>query len=298
MMTTKRSRAFTLVEMLVVISIIAVTSLIAVPLFRTLTGSRSTEAAHNQLAGLLGRARADAIGLQEIRGVAFFLDPETQRVQAIIVRQAQYPTNPPARAADLYLDYAPDREPLLLPEGVGVQMIDDSVLDNAGVRQNDAYIGFNSTVGGFNGMPLSKQFTFGGVILFDGYGRVISKRYGFKFFLEDGIGGKSLSGLAKAWGMVMSPSYAGDVVPGDDTTYPRSQFGFVAFNSEEYGATITGTGNVKDMYEDPQITTTVEPYTTTQAKTGMSELAEEAWLDANSIPQLVNRNNGTLLKGE
>ena len=124
-------KAFTLIELLVVIGIITVVSLIAVPAFRAMTGQRSTESATNQLSGLLGRARADAIGLQEIRGVAFFIEPESQRVQAVLVKQAQYPTaypaSPPAPPApDVFLDYVEDRDPVLLPPGVGIQLVDDT----------------------------------------------------------------------------------------------------------------------------------------------------------------------------
>src|SRR4051812_14860801 len=83
---TVRRGAFTLTELLIVIGIIVLVAIIAIPAFRTMTGSRSTEAAHNQLSGLLGQVRGEAISLQQIRGVAFFLVPETKRVQAVIVK--------------------------------------------------------------------------------------------------------------------------------------------------------------------------------------------------------------------
>ena len=36
----------------------------------------------------------------------------------------------------------------------------------------------------------------------------------------------------------------------------------------------------------------------TNSATDISELQEEKWLDENSAPQLINRNNGTLVRAE
>src|SRR4051812_46982550 len=131
-LTATPRRAFTLTEMLIVMGIILLVALIAVPAFRAMTGSRSTEAAQNQLAAFLGRARAEAIGVQEIRGVAFVLNSDSNRPTAIMVREVSAPTGtmPPAMATvfkfvDVYLDAVPDRDLLLLPPGVGLQMVDD-----------------------------------------------------------------------------------------------------------------------------------------------------------------------------
>src|SRR5947209_7537902 len=66
--------AFTLTEILVVIVIIVIVLGMAVPVFHFITGSRSEEGAINQIAAMLARARADAIGLQKPIGIAFFTD--------------------------------------------------------------------------------------------------------------------------------------------------------------------------------------------------------------------------------
>src|SRR5688572_30246091 len=156
--TRRQPVGFTLAELLVVIGIIVIVAVIAIPSIRALTGSRSTESAHNQLAGLLGRARGQAIALQRTHGVAFFIDRETGRVAAYIVKQVDPPSEdtipddyPPAYAVDLYLDYLEDHDPVLLPSGVGVQMIDDAAVATADTptpvddtRGDDAYIGFNT----------------------------------------------------------------------------------------------------------------------------------------------------------
>jgi hypothetical protein len=133
------------------------------------------------------------------------------------------------------------------------------------------------------------------VILFDGYGRVTSRTYGFKCYL-DSAAGRQPSGLAKAWEMDAAPTALVDIIP---TGNVRSQFGFVVFNSEEFANIATGTGGLKALYEDPQVIgASATPYAMSNSATGVSELAEEKWLDDNSAPQLVNRNNGTLVRAE
>src|SRR5687768_5966656 len=82
---SKIPRAFTLVEMLIVIGLILLIILIALPAFNAMTGSRSLESAQNQISALLNRARMEAIGLQEHRGLLFYIDPTTQRITCALV---------------------------------------------------------------------------------------------------------------------------------------------------------------------------------------------------------------------
>ncbi len=74
----RRHAGFTLLELLVAIGIIVLMLGLALPAFRTITGGRSEEGAANQVAAMLGRARADALGLQIPRGVAFYTDATGQ----------------------------------------------------------------------------------------------------------------------------------------------------------------------------------------------------------------------------
>src|SRR5947207_1855892 len=74
------ARAFTVTELLVVIGIIVLALALAVPALNLITGTKSTEAATNQINSLLARARDDAIGLQEMRGVMFYYDQVEDRV--------------------------------------------------------------------------------------------------------------------------------------------------------------------------------------------------------------------------
>src|SRR5438105_3430869 len=87
--------AFTLTEILIVISIIVLMLALALPAFNFITGGRSTDAAQNQISAFLARARTEAIGLQETRGLMFFIDPKTpDHVSVAIVHES------PAKAAD------------------------------------------------------------------------------------------------------------------------------------------------------------------------------------------------------
>ena len=300
---------FTLVELLIVLAIIVLVAAIAVPSFRAMTGARSTEAVHNQLSALLGRARADAVAVQKVHGVAFFLDPAgTGRVQAYVVREVQRPANAEAvddeAGVDVYLDLMADRDPLLMPDGVGLQMVDDADVDvndvdnpNDDVRQDDAYVGFNTVA--VNGVDV----TFGGAILFDGYGRVVGRRFAYSCYQEvpDPPAGidKVPSTFAEVWRMTITGA-SDNLVPwvepppsadtGTDPLPLRSQFGFVAYDAEAF-ANSTTSGGTAFTAGDPQLEATPGDY-------DPDELEEERWIDDNAVPELVNRNNGTLVRGE
>lgn len=209
---TSQRRAFTLTEMIVVIAIIVLMLLLAIPAIRAITGTRSIAAAENQLSAVMGRARQDALALQDYRGVLFYLDPATDRVVCALVRNIPQP-NPPA-SPQVYLDVTPNRDFLVLPPGIGVQAISDGTLS----ANNDRYIHFNqySTNGNY----------YGGVILFDANGRLVQRTYGF--VLTDSNG--NVSGMSTVLGA--SPS-------GNNQTYipspiPSSQFGFVAYDRESF----------------------------------------------------------------
>jgi len=98
--------AFTLIELMVVLSIIIIIVAIAVPVWSTLSGNNSIATAQNQIASMLGNARADALYNRQMTGVFFFLDPTTGQtamaeVQADLVAQ----TNPPAAGTAYYPSY-------------------------------------------------------------------------------------------------------------------------------------------------------------------------------------------------
>jgi type II secretory pathway pseudopilin PulG len=148
-----RGGAFTLTELLVVISIIVAMLTMAMPLFNAMTGSRSIESAQNKVSSFLQRARARAIGLQEKRGVLFFNDTQTGQVAMAMVREGPIPggTNP---AVPLEID-EDSTEAEFFPPGVGVAFYSPNV---AGTLTN----GLNPRVNG--------------VVMFDGLGRLQTTR--------------------------------------------------------------------------------------------------------------------------
>ena len=77
--------AFTLIELLVVIGIIVLIIAFAMPAFRFMSGSRSTEAAQNQLAAMLGTARSEALGVQQPRGIIVYRDIASDRLAANLI---------------------------------------------------------------------------------------------------------------------------------------------------------------------------------------------------------------------
>jgi len=289
-------RGFTLTELLIVIGLIVLLIALAVPAFRAMTGGRSIDAAQNQLAAVLGAARAEAIGLQKVRGVFFYLDPATDRVNAAIVREVGYtPVTPvpvPPGQPDYFLDLVPDRDPVALPVGIGLQGIDSADL-SGGRRNDDGYIGYNPLTA--TPPPDSaRAVPYGGVILFDGYGRVVNKFYGL--LLGERVSPASRQLITTRLGELMG------YVPGQNTSVPahfipqqsapgsvtnnlpaQSVLGFVLFDAETFRS-LGFTNN------DTQYDSTNRNWT--------DESKEEDWLDKNAAPVLINRYNGSLIRGE
>src|SRR5687768_1052827 len=77
-------RAFTLTELLVVITLIVLLIVLALPAFNFITGSRSVDGAQNVVGAMLGRARSEAINQQRSMGVAFWFDRTNERTAMAI----------------------------------------------------------------------------------------------------------------------------------------------------------------------------------------------------------------------
>jgi type II secretory pathway pseudopilin PulG len=284
---------FTLTELLIVIGLIVLIIALAVPAFNALTGGRSIDAATNTLSAMLGRVRMEAIGLQEPRGLLFYRDPATQRVGARMVRfSGTSPTGIPG------VELVEDRDPMLLPVGVGLQMVDDAALSGTGataVAADDRYIGFNKTIGATGARAFN--FGVGGIILFDQNGRLVSRQYGFHVRQQDPASKQPRiipSPMARfLYGETNAPTTRDMVIANRvSANNVRSQFGFVLFDQEAFRNQF---GTDTDPYgdEDPQMQGSGG-----QITPGSPEGKEEAWLDQNATPILINRYNGTLIRGE
>src|SRR4051794_39017580 len=136
--------AFTMAELLIVIALIVLLLGLAVPAFNLLSGGKSIEGATNQVSAALGRARAEAIGLQKLTGVMFFIDPKTDRRSMAIVQQVDRDAS---SGVDVWLDLVDDTDFIPLPAGIGVQVVDDCEMTGTApnqARKDDGYIGFNT----------------------------------------------------------------------------------------------------------------------------------------------------------
>ncbi|MGH7180175.1 MAG: pilus assembly FimT family protein [Tepidisphaeraceae bacterium] len=314
-----RCSAFTLIELLVVIGLIVLLLAIAVPAFNLINGSRSVEGATNQLSAMLGQIRADAINQQSPAGVLFFYDQAASRTRMIPVQRATHnafrTANPqtgtpmsyqlgdfvkytiggadrsfvyksltPGNAAPTgaagdpnwaesglwFVDLAPDRDSLDLPPGVGAQCIynDPNSFDLLGNPTGDRYI---------------RQC---GLLMFDGTGKLTSVVYGIHPYSK--LGQR----------LAMAPNDL--AILNSTTAYNpnfRSQFGLVLYDLESAKNAVPY--RERDCVATMNSLSGITPPTDPPAYTANSpEYLEEAWLDANATPLLVNRYNGTLVKGE
>jgi len=185
---------------------------------------------------------------------------------------------------------------MLLPVGVGIQMVDDAVMTGTGpsaTASDDRYIGFNTRVG-----TTDLKVPVGGIILFDQGGRLVSRRYGFHVSRAKVTGtkatGRELTDLGRlVFGENASPpttDVIGNFRAGAEAV-PRTQFGFVLYDEESF-RNLFSTPNDPYGEHDPQFTGGG------QVGASSPEGKEEKWLDDNALPVLINRYNGTLIRGQ
>jgi len=294
--------------LLIVIALIVLLIAIAVPAINFISGSRSIDGAQNQIAAFLGRARAEAMGVQEIAGVMFFIDKRTDRINMTLVHEVPRPDEPPpltgvAAATDVvWLDLGTkvttEPEFIPLPPGIGLQVIDDPGSASLGTL-DDGYVGYNQlNLGNGGATPQDDTITpYGGVILFDGAGRLVSKKYAFKTYERDATNARvptAMGSLLFTPSGVLNPktSHAttiNNVVPRVGTaSNVRSQFGFTLYDREAFQSVNADSPTIDSDWQFNQ----------SGSFTGQPEQSEEQWLDQNSTPVLVNRYNGTLIRGE
>lgn len=264
--------AFTLTELMIAIAIFVIVLAMAVPVFRGLTGTRSVAAGTNVLSAALNRVRMEAIGLQQHRGVLFYLDQNTGRIGMVTVTEV--PIDPAGTWATatttVAVDLDTNSDPALLPVGVGLQVVIDGSLAG-GVRTGNGYIGYNTAL--TNTVPM------GGLICFDADGRLSTVATAVA--LSTTAAGNPKTPLGNFLFPTSSP-------PANYASYQSTQIGFVLFDADPYLSQFGGMVAWQDQYDNPP----------TVAFYNANEKPKEDWLDANATPFLINRYNGTLLKGE
>lgn len=256
-------------ELIVVITILVTVMAIAAPvlLLLTMSESRSVEQATNVLSAALARTRNEAIGQQRYRGLLLFRTEGSGRVGVIALVQTETPMKV-RLPAEIWFDLDPGSDPVLLPAGVGAQITIGGGLDGSGQRIANGYIGFNAAWSTSAGRHLP-----GGVIAFDADGRLFVGTAGLvwrqgtpttlgRFLFQD----HNVPGAAAA--------------EAEGSGLSASQLGFCLFPTEDYEI-LFGTSAWTDDFAY-----------------GQAERLKEQWLDANATPFVINRYNGTLIRGQ
>ena len=291
---------FTLIEMLIVMAIIVLAVTLAIPAIRVLTGSRSEQAAQNVVSAYIASARADAIGIQDIEGVLFYIDPGTNRVNCIEVAQSPTPLGTTTDIPGVvYLDLeagvhsGKSRDPLPLPPGILLMTIKDTVPTTYTTWKDPfasaLYMGFNfyppATANQAGVAPL------GGVILFDGNGRLYTGRYGFRFIAAGGATATPLGALVFGnTGVATVP--ASDWPSATPTLALMGQMAFAMCDRETFLNQRSGNNPflVNNRGTNGMIGT--------NPADGQAAGQQSDWLNVNTTPIFINRYNGTLTRAE
>jgi type II secretory pathway pseudopilin PulG len=309
----RHRRAYTLLEVLIVASIVVLMLGMALPVFRAITGSRSEAGAANIISSVLSRARADAIGLNRTMGVAFLYNPSTQQSY---LAEVEFPDCPawvaspsqPQNVSPLgyvsannasngytYYYVNPGPGTVTLSSGAptppaqspasGLNPVGGPPLE---IRADTELLPLPSGIGvqticncffTNTGARQTDGYLNFGVILFDGQGRIVGQNYGVSASSKL-MTSSSLNTDYPTVGQ-SPPIYYGSQLG------LQSQFGLVVFQREAFVS---------------QNFPTNEPaYTTAninQASAYSTQQAEENWLDQNATPLLIDRYTGTLIKGD
>jgi prepilin-type N-terminal cleavage/methylation domain-containing protein len=287
MRIANRKSAFTLIEMIVVITIIVIAMTLAVPAIRSLTGSRSQEAAQNVLTTALGSVRAEAMALQRVEGIMFFLDTSSDRVQCVAVMET--PAQPATDHVGVtYLDLVPDKDPISLPTGIWCWTIKDQPTVGGFVQPilpRYRHLGFNlyssAGVGDFTTANPPTINVPGGVILFDSTGRLTVKTYGLRLVTGTPATPTQLATFIypnqnpSALTLQNWPSSSANPF------YLNSQIGLCLFDRETFLSATDQNGN------------NFTPFNNSGGGNNISD-----WLDTNTTPIFINRYDATLMRAE
>jgi len=326
-------RAFTLIELMIVLSIIVIVVAMAIPVWSTLSGNNSVATATNQIAAMLGNARADALYNHQMTGVFFFLDPTTGQfamaeVQADLAPQgagggyypsytpatmspngaaaaADGPVTPlemvnylsssaPAKSTPTSQQYIFYRDVVLLPSGVGV------ALSN------------NSNPYGSSPAPGLDRYLRCGAIMFDATGVLTTIPYAVPMVRqtpyivrENPTAPTNVDQLAVRLGLTNNAATFsnGDLASRIAPTPPStnvlpliSQTGLLVYDHNAYLNQRTTNGTSPNQaFTDGDLQCEL-PANANTIVTTANKIDEENWLDQNGVAFLVSPFNGSLIK--
>ena len=278
-------QAFSLVELLVVISIIVIVLALALPAFNFITGSRSIDAALNQASAMISRARTEAVGQRQTIGIAHYVDAASGRVALAIVRRisptpwtpdityelADYVIDGP----DLFVCIAPHLSSSTLtttnpafwrrivpPNPTQETLRREAMFDITGAA-DVTLLPRGVSMHGICDMgprppfPTISRYQLYGLILFSPSGHLVSNDFTIPPESILGAGSDPNAGSWPAWSLSAAQSHW------------RSGIGFMAYDRE--------------LFVNANLPTFVDV---------------DNWMDENALPVLVNRYNGTLNKAQ
>lgn len=224
------------------------------------------------------------------------------------------------------LEVIPGIEQHLLPPGTGVQMILGQTLDDG--AEIDGAMYDPDPADADDTEIFRERYALYGAIMFDEEGHLMEVRY----TIEGG------SRLGTIIGLDSQGSFAPASIPNEDPLdsedsdvppllppgtliHPRSQLGLVLYENDAFdsaagdGTALHWAGGPNARIDSLATPVVIEDFKTSRrdkaypwvyfnrindfgAQSLEHEYAEERWLDANTIPLMVNRYSGTLVEGE
>jgi hypothetical protein len=156
-----------------------------------------------------------------------------------------------------------------LPPGVGAMTINDPDPTNTA-----------------SGNPQRDRYLRGGLILFGGDGTLLHRKY---VVGSPATTDTDQTHLFRIMGFHLRGAPLNQTDVGANVTYPiYSQLGVVLYDEENFR---TAGGTPEDPLNDNGVVTAATPV-------NYNEVNEEKWLDNNSLSLMLNRYNGTLVRGE
>ena len=312
--TAGKSDGFTLVEILIAVSIIVLMIGLALPAFRAITGSRSVEGATNNVSAMLGRARTDAIGLQQDEGVAFYTDPAGQCRMAEVAPVVFQSWTKPANLNTAYLPgqciyfaglvptyyVCTSNQPANSNVDISKGPLDPTVkkywYNFAGSHELAWAAAWSSAepilydiVQGTDAVPLPLGIA--AQVIADGGAPLANAPRTADGYLHNGIlqfdgqGRLNLGHFVVSQHSVLGRQIGSDLAVTSTGAPIPTSFGLVLYDRDAHS-----TQNFPA--QDP----TVSGVAYTSGTPAASD--EETWLDANATPLLINRYTGTLVRGE